>query len=138
MGLSPSAARLAARVPVHEVSIVQALIEHVEQEVRQAGHTGRVLRLDLVVGRLSGASADSIRFAYQLLAPDTVVAAAELHIEEPPAVACCRGCGARTPIPELVDRCPACGSPEITIEEGRDLLLRSIELEDEEPGPNDA
>jgi hydrogenase nickel incorporation protein HypA/HybF len=132
----PFARTSSREAPVHEVSIVQALIEHVEQEVRQAGHTGRVVRLDLAIGRLSGASPDSIRFAYELLAPGTLVAAAELNIEEPPAVACCRGCGARTPIQELVDRCPACASAEITIEEGRDLLLRSIELEDDGPSQN--
>jgi hydrogenase nickel incorporation protein HypA/HybF len=136
-GAVPCGRTLPRESPVHEVSIVQALIEHVEQEVRQAGHTGRVVRLDLAIGRLSGASPDAIRFAYELLAPGTLVAAAELRIEEPLAVACCRGCGGRTPIEELVDRCPACGSPEITIEEGRDLLLRSIELEDEGPSQND-
>jgi len=119
---------------VHEVSIVLALIEQVEQEVRQAGHRGRVVRVELVIGRLSGVSADSVRFAYEMLAPDTLVAAAQLSIEEPLAAACCRCCGGRTPLEELVDRCPACGSPEITIEEGRELLLRSIELE-ELPSP---
>jgi hydrogenase nickel incorporation protein HypA/HybF len=117
---------------VHEISIVQALIEHVEQAVREAGQSGRVARLDLVIGRLSGVNADSIRFAFEMLAPDTLVESAQLSIEEPPAVACCRACGARKPIQELVDRCPACGSLEISIEEGRELLLQSIEVEEEE------
>lgn len=119
---------------MHEISIVQALIEHVEEAVREAGQSGRVMCLDLVIGRLSGVNADSIRFAFEMLAPDTRVASARLNIEEPPAVACCRTCGVRTPIQELVDRCPACGSPDISIEEGRDLLLRSIEVDEEEGG----
>ena len=30
----------------------------------------------------------------------------------------------------MVVDCPQCGSPEIVIEEGRELLLESIEIED--------
>jgi hydrogenase nickel incorporation protein HypA/HybF len=116
---------------VHEVSIVQALIEQVEQAVHESGHAGRVVRLDLVIGRLSGVHPDSVRFAFEMLAPDTPVEGAQLNIEEPRAVAACRHCGARTPIDELVVACPACGDDQISIEEGRELLLRSIELEEE-------
>jgi len=42
----------------------------------------------------------------------------------------CRGCGARQTIEDLVAACPQCGSSEISIEEGRELLLRSIELDE--------
>jgi hydrogenase nickel incorporation protein HypA/HybF len=115
---------------VHEVSIVEALIDQVRREVEQSGHDGRVTRLELVVGRLSGVSVDSLRFAFEMLAPGTLVEAAEVEIAEPRAECCCRACGKRTPIDELIVQCPACASPQITIEGGRDLLLQSIELED--------
>lgn len=118
---------------MHEVALVQALIEQVEHEVRAAGHTGRVVRVDLVVGRLSGAHPDSLRFAFELLSPDTLVAQAALTISEPSPDCCCAACGARTAIEELVVACPQCGAHQITIEGGRDLLLQSIELEDESP-----
>ena len=39
---------------MHELSIVESLIEQVEKEVVGSGHEGRILRLDLIVGRLSG------------------------------------------------------------------------------------
>jgi hydrogenase nickel incorporation protein HypA/HybF len=116
---------------VHEVSIVQALIEQVDQEVAQAGHPGRVVSLDLVIGRLSGVHPDSIRFAFQLLTPHTLLEGATLRIEEPQASCCCRACGAQTPIDDLILQCPRCGSVEVSIEGGRDLVLQSIELEDE-------
>ena len=51
-------------------------------------------------------------------------------IREPPAISRCRQCGASTEIAEMVIDCPQCGSPEIVIEEGRELLLESIEIED--------
>jgi len=115
---------------MHEFSIVESLIEQVQQEVTRSGHDGRVVRLDISVGRLSGVNVDSIRFAFELLAPDTLLADADLQIAEPKAVCRCKACEAKTKIDELVVVCPVCGSGEITLEGGQDLLLDSIELKD--------
>ena len=87
-------------------------------------------RLELAVGWLSGVHCDSLRFAFDLLAPGTPAAGAELAIRQPPAIARCSDCMAMTEIQEMVIECPACGSPAIAIEQGRELLLESIEIED--------
>ena len=115
---------------MHELSIVEALIEQVGRELRRAGQKGRVKRLEVQIGRLSGVHADSFRFAFDLLAPGTVADGAQLSITEPGAVSCCRSCGQRREIEELVIECPACGSSEISIEKGRELRLESIEIDD--------
>ncbi|MGO8690436.1 MAG: hydrogenase maturation nickel metallochaperone HypA [Thermoguttaceae bacterium] len=115
---------------MHELAIVEALIDQVRREVRRAGQTGRVTRLELAVGQLSGVHCDSLRFAFELLSPGTVVEGAKVAIQQPRAVCCCQDCGAREEIDELVVECPRCQSPRITIEEGRQLLLQSIELEE--------
>lgn len=114
---------------MHEMSIVQALIEQVEAEVQKSGQAGRVVGLDLVVGRLSGVHVDSIRFAYEVLTPGSILAGSTLRINEPAAYSACRACGAREAIEELSMYCPRCGSGDIVIDGGRDLLLQSIELE---------
>lgn len=111
------------------MSIVQALIEQVEAEVEKSGELGRVVELDLVVGRLSGVHVDSIRFAYEILAPGTILEGSTLRISEPTAYSDCHACGAREAIEELSMYCPRCGSGEIVIDGGRDLMLQSIELE---------
>ena len=115
---------------MHELSIVEALIEQVEREVQRSGEAGRVVRLDLSIGRLSGVCPDSLQFAWGLLAPETSLAGAEMRISQPRAVCCCRDCGKRTEIEELVAQCPACGSPQIAFEGGQEMLLETIELED--------
>ena len=58
---------------MHEVSIVEALIEQVGEEVERAGASGRVTRLALSIGQLSGVHSDSIRFAFELLSPGTIL-----------------------------------------------------------------
>lgn len=117
---------------MHEVAIVQSLIEQVSEEVRRGGHRGRVTRLQLVIGRLSGVHADSIRFAFEMLGPGTIVEPAQLDIVEPRAECVCQACHARQPIEDLALRCPQCGSGEVRIEGGRELLLQTIEVEDEQ------
>jgi hydrogenase nickel incorporation protein HypA/HybF len=115
---------------MHEVSLVEALVEQVESEVRRAGQAGRVVQLKVRIGRLSGVNAESFRFAFEMVAPETSLAGARLDLELSPAMCRCMTCGGHTPIDELVPQCPACGSPAIHFEGGRELMLDSIELED--------
>ena len=115
---------------MHELSIVEALIDQVGQELNRAGQQGRVLRLELNIGRLSGVNPDAVRFAFGLLSADTIVENAKIVIEEPRAVCHCHACNARTELDDLIFECPQCSSAEITIEGGRDMVLQSIEIED--------
>jgi len=115
---------------MHELAIIEALIEQVSREMKRAGRQGRVARLDLSVGRLSGVNPDSLRFAFGLVAPGPPVEGAEMAIDEPKAQCRCNQCGAQTDIDDLVIQCPRCGSGDISIEGGRDLMLQSIEIEE--------
>ncbi len=116
---------------MHELSIVDALIEQVRGEVQRSGHAGRVARIELLIGRLSGVNADAVRFAFQMLSPGTLLESAALVVTEPRATCHCRDCGLRTEIDdELLSHCPDCGSGNVVIEGGQELLLQTIELED--------
>ncbi|MCE5266816.1 MAG: hydrogenase maturation nickel metallochaperone HypA [Planctomycetaceae bacterium] len=115
---------------MHELSIVDALIEQVKETLDRSDERGRVLRLELRIGRLSGVSSQSLRFAVELLAPGTSVEGAEVVIREPKAVCNCHACHAQVEIDELVVECPKCGSDDVSIEGGRDLILQSIEVEE--------
>jgi len=115
---------------VHELSIVEAILDQAEREIRRSGQEGPVRRLELSIGHLSGVNCDSLRFAFDLLSPDTAFAGAELQIHQPAALCCCRACGARNEVTEFAGECPKCGSDDILIEGGRDMLLESIELDD--------
>jgi hydrogenase nickel incorporation protein HypA/HybF len=115
---------------MHELTIVDALIDQVKETLDRTGERGRVLRMELSIGRLSGVSCQSLKFAFELLAAGTVIEGAEIVIDEPGAVCCCRACHARTEIDQLVVECPQCKSGEISIEGGRELILQSIEVEE--------
>lgn len=118
---------------MHELAIVDALIDQVQGEIERAGATGRITRLDLAIGRLSGVCVDSVRFAFEMLSPGTILQHAQLAIREPPAMGRCLTCGVEAEIDDLGALCPRCASADVSIEGGRELVLESIELEDPTP-----
>jgi hydrogenase nickel incorporation protein HypA/HybF len=116
---------------MHEVAIADALIEQVQGEIDRAGASGRVTRVAVCVGRLSGVNADSLRFALDLMVKGTILESAQIDLAHRSASCCCAACGSRTEIDDIEARCPQCGAADVTIEGGRELLLESIELEEE-------
>jgi hydrogenase nickel incorporation protein HypA/HybF len=114
------------------MSLVESLIDEVADQVRRAGRAGRVIRLDLTVGRLSGVHVDSLRFAFQFLAPDTIVEDAELAVREVPGQARCNDCGAAFPTAEYLPVCSNCSGANVQVEGGREMVLDAIELDEEE------
>jgi hydrogenase nickel incorporation protein HypA/HybF len=106
------------------------LIEQVAQEVAAAGRAGCVKRLDLSIGCFSGVNVDSLQFAFELLAPGTLVEGAQLAIAEPRAQGHCQDCGARFETVEFVPCCARCTSGNVRISGGQEMILESIELEE--------
>jgi len=115
---------------MHEAAIAEELISAAQAEVARSGARGRVVRLEVTVGRLSGVSPEALRFAFERLAPGTPLQGACLEIAEPKARCRCEQCGKETETDELFGGCPACGSAAAVIEGGRELLLQAIEVED--------
>jgi len=115
---------------MHELSIVAALIDQAKQEVTRFPHRGRIVRLDLAVGQLAGVNCESLRFAYDLLAPKSPLGNAELRIHCPPVRLVCCDCGVEEEIETLVETCPKCQGVNVHISGGQELMLQSIEVED--------
>ena len=118
---------------MHEVSIVESMIELARQELKRSRLTGRVSSVSVAVGRLSGASPDSMQFAFEILsAPIPQLAGAVLRIDEPGPECRCRKCGFHGEVEGFTVECPRCGSVEIELVGGRDLRLVQIDIEDPE------
>lgn len=100
---------------------MQAIVEQVTDRLGDRRVTG----IHLVVGRLSGVVPEALRFSFDVATEGTVLAGATLVIDEPPGLAHCTGCGADF---EIVDGLPlcACGSAEVTVRGGDELLIRSV------------
>ena len=115
---------------MHELGIVQELIGLAEKELANAGFEGRVESITVRVGRMSGANPEALRFAFEAVAPESLLAGAELVIVEVNPVCKCSQCGAEQEISDYTFACPKCGSNNITVQGGTELNLESMEVED--------
>ncbi len=112
---------------MHEYSLVQSLVERVEQEARKRGAIA-VHRLSVRVGELSGVDPELFRTAYETFREGTICAKAPLALTSVAASWSCPRCA--KPIARGgILRCAACEVPARLDDGGDALTLDGIELE---------
>ena len=113
---------------MHELSIAAALVEQVGAVVTEHD-AGRARRVAVRIGSLSGVDPEALRMAFPVAAEGTACGNAELEIEFVAASILCRACGAETApdIPFAV--CERCGSTDVDVRGGADLLLTRVEMD---------
>jgi hydrogenase nickel incorporation protein HypA/HybF len=113
---------------MHELSIAESVVEIASRHARGR----RVARVELKVGHLRQVVPSALEFAFELVAQGTPVEGARLRMEEVAAAGDCRTCGAETPLPEFPLACRRCGGFDVEVTRGEELLVDSLELEQEE------
>lgn len=109
---------------MHELSLCEAIADSVARHA--SGRTVR--RASIRVGYLRQVVPESMSFCWGILTEGTDLDGCELQIEHVPAVLACGGCGAMTTLDLPVLLCGTCGSSEVALESGDELLLVSIDL----------
>jgi hydrogenase nickel incorporation protein HypA/HybF len=110
-------------VRVHELSMCEAIARKVVDRA-----DGRpVARVVVRIGHLRQVVPDAMTFSWELLTASTELDGAELEIEHVPAVVECSACAAVTTLTMPVLACAACGSIDVTLSSGDELLLVSFE-----------
>ncbi len=112
---------------MHEFSIAVAVVGVAERHA--AGR--RVVKIELRVGHLRQVVPDSLQLAFELITQGTVLDGTELEIEQVPARARCPRCGAESELEHFPLACEACGSLDLELLTGEELLVESLELEEE-------
>ncbi len=126
MRSSAGVSRISSEADVHEYSIVQALMDRVEEEAsrRRALSVGRVV---VRIGELSGVEVELLRTAFMTFRDRTICERADLEIAAVPAEWVCRECG--EPIARGgALRCEDCGGPA-KLRRGDEIVLDRIEME---------
>ena len=112
---------------MHELSIADAMVAVAERQA--AGR--RVFAVDVTVGALRQVVPAALEFAFEVVTQDTALEGAELRIETVPATGRCADCGATTEFERFPFACAACGSVDVELSGGEELLVESIEVDDE-------
>jgi len=108
---------------MHELAIAQSVLESIV--ARLGDRQVRAVRLE--IGRLSGVSADSLRFCFELAAAGTSVDGATLDIDEPAGQARCLSCSDEFVLQDHILLC-GCGSSDVRLTAGDELRILSVEV----------
>jgi hydrogenase nickel incorporation protein HypA/HybF len=109
---------------MHELSIADAIVRIA------CTHAGerRIETVEVKVGHLRQVVPDSLAFAFLLVAEGTVAEGAELVLEEVPAAGVCRDCRVESELPSFPLACTACGSLDVELVRGEELLVEALTL----------
>jgi hydrogenase nickel incorporation protein HypA/HybF len=87
-----------------------------------------------VIGALSSIVDDSVQFYWDIICKDTLAEGAVLHFRRLSVELECRDCnGKYQPAGEDL-ACPACGSINIRVLQGKEFYVEAIEIETESQG----
>src|SRR3954468_2205033 len=111
---------------MHELSIADAVLRIVEAHAQGR----RVEAVELKVGHLRQVVPDALAFAFTLVSEGTVAEGAELVMEEVPAAGTCRACGANTEFDGFPLACEGCGSLDVELVRGEELLVDALTMEE--------
>jgi hydrogenase nickel incorporation protein HypA/HybF len=110
-------------VRVHELSMCEAIARKVND--RAAGR--RVLTVTIRVGHLRQVVPDAMAFSWEVLTAATSLEGAKLEIEHVPATVTCNACASITALDAPVLACGTCGSRDVVLHSGDELILVSFE-----------
>ena len=113
---------------MHELSLSGAIVKTVEKHAE--GRRVTVVRLR--VGSLRQVVPDTLAFSFQFVARGTVCEGARLEQELVRASLRCNDCAHEWTIEIPAFRCPACGTSDVAVASGDELLVESIEVEEAE------
>ncbi len=113
---------------MHEYSITESLLSLALEKAGEAG-AGKITRINLVVGELSGVASECVKFYFDYISKNTLADGAELAFEMKPTTLRCRDCDKVFSPPDHRWTCPGCGKENVEIVVGRECHMSSIEVE---------
>ena len=109
---------------MHELSIAEAIADKVL--ARSAGR--QVSAVAIRVGHFRQVVPDALQFSWSMLCDAAGLSGCRLEIEQVPATIRCSGCATVTTLDLPILLCAACGSSEVTLESGQELVVVALEL----------
>ncbi len=115
---------------MHEFFIVQNIIKTVEDIIQQ--YPGKkITKAVLLIGKFSGVEIDLLKTALDFFKKGSPLENAEIFIEIEDLKIKCLDCGKESIKDKWDISCPYCGSLNTKVISGEEMLLKSLELEED-------
>ena len=116
---------------MHEMSLVESLMESLLNLLEEHPEWERVERVHLRVGAMRQVVPEAMEFCYRTAIAGTPLEGSELVLNSVPVHCRCNACGHRWPGDDRIFICPVCSSPEVELEEGMELEIDTLEVEEQ-------
>jgi len=113
---------------MHEYSIVQALLEQCESHVK-ANDATKVTKVITKIGKLSGVEPYLLETAFETFKEKTVCDGAEFVMNLQNLVLYCNECKKESEQSEVRYLCMHCQSTNVSVVDGEDMYLMTLEME---------
>jgi hydrogenase nickel incorporation protein HypA/HybF len=124
--------RESAEFQMHEIGIVEAILDAVKTEARlRPGSVPR--KVAVRIGELAAVDPEALRFSFEALTRATELEALELEIEMGPRRHLCSHCNLQYHVVEFDLHCPQCGQESTRCVGGEELEIAYLEMETYEP-----
>jgi len=116
---------------MHELSLASSIIEYLEHLAKEQG-LRRVDAVFLEVGEMTHIDPRQLRGALKMISEGTVAEKSRVYIRRRRIALSCSACGKESGL-EVCDTisdyrliCPLCGSADVRLSRGRELLLKRV------------
>ena len=114
---------------MHELAICQGLLSEIGR-VAAAHGADELTKIVIAIGPLSGVEPQLLERAFSVARVGTVAHRASLQIETSPVTVWCKTCEIETKVASNALLCGTCGTWQVQLKSGDELLLKRLELAD--------
>ncbi len=113
---------------MHEAHLAEDIVEvAVEEAGKQSAK--RITRVRFKVGRKLQVVPEALEMGFRMAAEGTIAEDAALEVVQVPLVGRCRRCEARVEGDDPILVCESCGSTDVEILQGNEMLLEALDIE---------
>ena len=113
---------------MHEFSIAVNIVDIASKTAKDA-NTEKINEIEIDVGVLSGVIVEALEFALESAVKDTLLENTKITINEIKAKVKCNECSSEFKPDNYIEQCPECGSFNYEIIRGRELRVKSINVD---------
>jgi hydrogenase nickel insertion protein HypA len=113
---------------MHEYSVVQALLEQIE-DIAEQNDASKVTKIIVKIGVMSGIEAHLLEIAFNTFKEKTICDGAEFVMNIQPLKIRCNSCETKSELEKIHYCCQKCQSTDVEVIDGEDMFLMSLEME---------
>ena len=114
---------------MHELAIANSIVNTVLEEAKKQNF-GSVVAVGLRIGALTDIVPEALEFGFSAITAGTLLEGTKLKIENVPVKGACNACGKTFEVKQFCFVCPECDAPDIKVEQGQELDIAYIEVDD--------